>query len=596
MKHIRNFSIIAHIDHGKSTLADRLLEYTGILNERTTRPQILDNMELERERGITIKAKSVRMDYVLKTGEKYVLNLIDTPGHVDFSYEVARSLDACEGCLLVVDATQGVEAQTLANAELAKEKGLYVIPVLNKIDLSQANVEESEKQIQEILGITEKPILASAKEGIGIKEILESIVMRIPFPKGNIDAPLSALIFDSFYDPFRGVILYLRIIDGVMNAGMKIQMICSGKSYEVLEIGYLQLKMNKSDSLKAGEVGYCVAGIKDIHQIRIGDTITDLRNPTTNYSKNLREVKPFVFSGLYPASLGDFGTLQTALEKLHLTDSSFSFHQDNSSFLGFGFRCGFLGLLHMDIVKQRLEREFGLELFVTLPNVVYRVETINGKTMDIDNPSLFPLNNEIKQISEPYVIITIVIPAEFMGGVMDLVKGRRGKFVSMKYLTPQRVVLVYELPLAEMIYDFYDKLKSVSKGYASFDYEQCGFMPGDLVKLEILINHEVVDALSFIIHRDRAYSQGKKLVEKLREIIPRQMFEVPLQAQVNNRIISRESVAALRKDVLAKCYGGDITRKRKLLQKQKEGKRKMKQFGKIEIPPEAFLAVLKLEE
>ncbi|HCJ66879.1 MAG TPA: elongation factor 4 [Elusimicrobia bacterium] len=593
MKNIRNFSIIAHIDHGKSTLADRFLEYTGLISQKSHQPQILDGLELERERGITIKAKTVRLNYVSLDGKNYIFNLIDTPGHVDFTYEVSRALAACEGCLLLIDASQGVEAQTLANFELARKNNLVVIPVVNKIDLPQTDIEGTKKQIKEILGIEEEPLLASAKQGLGTEEILETIVKKIRPPYGSTETSLEALVFDSFYDPFRGVVLYVKILEGKIFEGQKIQFISSGGIYEVNEVGYLQLKMVKSKSLFAGEVGYCIAGIKDIHQVKIGDLLIEKDSERKKTYPGFREVKPYVFSGFYPLNPADYPHLQLALEKLHLTDSSFYFIPENSQILGAGFRCGFLGVLHLEIVKERLKREFRLELLVTSPNVIYQVRKINGEVIEINHPIQLPPINEIKEIEENYVSAMIVTPKEYVGAVMNMLDNRQAKFKTLRYISSERVLLYYELPLAEIVYDFYDQLKSVTQGYASFDYEIIGFRKSDLVKLEILVNHQVVDAFSFLIHRDNAYNKGNKLVEKLSQLIPRHLFSVPIQARVNNKIIARENIPPLRKDVTAKCYGGDITRKRKLLQKQKEGKKKMQQFGEVNIPPEAFFSIFK---
>lgn len=592
---IRNFCIIAHIDHGKSTLADRLLEYTGTISLREMREQILDGMDLERESGITIKAKAVRMDYVDESGKKYILNLIDTPGHVDFTYEVSRALQACEGALLVIDASQGVEAQTLANTYLARQANLKIIPVINKIDLPTADVDGTYQQMKEGLDLDAEPILASAKEGLGIDDIIKSIIRDIPAPEGSISEPLSALIFDSFYDSYRGAIIIVRLIDGTIKAGMKIIMLSSGAMHEVLETGYMRIKMVPAKSLSAGEVGYIVAGIKDIHDIKIGDTITETAKPTLHPHPGYKEIKPFVFAGLYPLNTSDYDALKIALEKLRLSDSSLFYSPETSVALGFGFRCGFLGSLHLEIAKERLEREFGLNLLLTAPNVIYDVTTKKG-SFEIDNPAKFPPYGEIIEIREPYVISTIISPAEYLGPILDLCQKCRGKQIVMRYLDMKRVILKYELPLAEIIVRFYDALKSVSKGYASFDYEHIETRAGDLVKLEILINQEIIDAFSLIVHKDKAHTVAHHLAEKLRGIIPRQMFEIPIQARINNKIISRENIAAIRKDVLAKCYGGDITRKRKLLEKQKEGKKKMRQFGRVEIPPEAFVAVLKIGE
>ncbi|MDR2860295.1 MAG: translation elongation factor 4 [Elusimicrobiota bacterium] len=595
MSNIRNFCIIAHIDHGKSTLADRLLEYTGTISKREMREQILDGMELERERGITIKAKAVRMNYKDKDGKEYILNLIDTPGHVDFTYEVSRALAACEGAILVIDATQGVEAQTLANTMLAKNANLKIIPVINKIDLPTADVDGTFEQMKEGLEVDGEPLLVSAKEGIGINEIIDSVIANVPQAKENPDEPLSALIFDSFYDSFRGVIVIIRVFDGCIKKGMKIKLMASGVEYEVLEVGYMKIKPIESQALYSGEVGYAVAGIKDIHDIKIGDTVTESANPTKHPHAGYKEINPFVFAGLYPFSTSDYDGLKVALEKLQLSDSSLTYFPETSIALGFGFRCGFLGSLHLEIVKERLEREFNLNLLVTAPSVIYEVKS-KGKSFTIDNPAKFPNNADIEEIWEPYVEATILCPAEYMGALLDLCRKKRGKQTQMKYINTKIVVLKYQLPLAEIIVGFYDELKSVSKGYASFDYVHIAPQEGDLVKLEIMINSETVDAFSIIVHKDKAQASAHFLTEKLRGIIPRHMFEIPIQAKVNNKIIARETISAMRKDVLAKCYGGDITRKRKLLEKQKEGKRKMRQFGRVEIPPEAFVAVLKIDE
>jgi len=552
-------------------------------------------MDLERERGITIKAKAIRMDYVDASGKLYILNLIDTPGHVDFTYEVSRSLAACEGAILVVDASQGVEAQTLANTSLARQSKLKIIPVINKIDLPTANIENAYIQMRDGLEIEDEPILASAKEGKGIKEIIEAVIREVPPPRMSVTEPLAALIFDSFYDSYRGVIMIVRLMDGEIRAGMKITMMASGATHEVLEAGYMKIKLIPAGKLAAGEVGYIVAGIKDIHDVKIGDTITETNRPTVHQHRGYKEVKPFVFAGLYPFSTSDYDGLKTALEKLRLSDSSLIYIPETSVALGFGFRCGFLGSLHLEIVKERLEREFGMNLLVTAPNVIYSVTTQKG-TSEIDNPAKFPPYGDILEIQEPYVTATILCPADYLGPLLDLCQKRRGKQTLLKYLDVKTVILKYELPLAEIIVSFYDALKSVSKGYASFDYEFIGCRPGDLVKLEILINNEAVDAFSLIVHKEKAQTVAHYLAEKLRGIIPRQMFEIPIQARVNNKIIARENIAAVRKDVLAKCYGGDISRKRKLLEKQKEGKKRMRQFGRVEIPPEAFIAVLKISE
>lgn len=595
MNNIRNFCIIAHIDHGKSTLADRLLEYTGTISKREMKDQILDAMELERERGITIKAKAVRMNYKDKDGKEYILNLVDTPGHVDFTYEVSRALEACEGALLIIDASQGVEAQTLANTMLAKNANLKIIPVINKIDLPTADVDAAYQQMKEGLSVDAEPILASAKEGIGISEIIDSVIANIPAPQGQEEEPLSALIFDSFYDSYRGVITIIRIFDGKIKKGMKIRFMASNAEHEVLEVGYLKPKMLESNELSAGEVGYVVAGIKTIRDIKIGDTITELVRPTQHPHEGYKEINPFVFAGLYPYSSSDYDGLKMALEKLQLSDSALVYVPETSVALGFGYRCGFLGHLHLDIVKERLSREFDLNLLVTAPNVIYKIK-VKDKYITIDNPAKFPLNADIQEIWEPYVKATVICPNEYIGAVMDLCQKRRGKQIDMKYLDMRIVILKYELPLAEIIVGFYDSLKSISKGYASFDYEHIAPQLGDLVKLEILVNSEVVDAFSVITHKDKAQTAAHFLTEKLKDIIPRHMFEIPIQARVNNKIIARETISAMRKDVLAKCYGGDITRKRKLLEKQKEGKKKMRQFGRVELPPEAFVAVLQIDD
>jgi GTP-binding protein LepA len=593
---IRNFSIIAHIDHGKSTLADRLLEATGTVARREMRAQILDGMELERERGITIKAKAVRMLWSAGAEGQYLLNLIDTPGHVDFTYEVSRAMAACEGALLLVDASQGVEAQTLANALLAQEAGLELIPVINKIDLPSSDPEGVKKQLREAVGLEGPYYLASAKEGKGVLEILQGIVRQIPPPTGKPESPLAALVFDSVYDPYRGVIVFVRLLEGTLKAGMKIRFMATDAFHTVEEVGHLQLKYVKADQLSAGEVGYVVCGIKDIHLVKVGDTLTEAYRPTTRPHPGYREMKPFVFAGLYPMSQGDYENLKKAIEKLHLEDAALLYQPESSVALGFGFRCGFLGLLHLDIIKERLQREFNVDLLVTAPTVGYRVTTLAGEVMELDSPAKFPPHGDIKTIEEPYVLATVVVPSDYVGPLMQLCQDRRGRFLDMRYLTPTRVVLKYEMPLAEVIIDFYDQLKSLSKGYASFDYEHAGYRAGDLLRMDILINNEEVDAFSFVVPEASAYHRARQIAERLRELIPRQMFEIPIQARCGGRIIARESVRALRKDVLAKCYGGDITRKRKLLEKQKEGKKKMRQFGQVEIPQEAFLAVLKMDE
>ena len=593
-KNIRNFSIIAHIDHGKSTLADRLLEYTGALSAREMTEQVLDSMDLERERGITIKAHSVRLTYEADDGSNYILNLIDTPGHVDFSYEVSRSLASCEGALLVVDASQGVEAQTLANAYLATEHNLEIIPVINKIDLPAANPEETKKQIEEAIGIDcSNAILASAKEGIGTREILEAIVKKIPPPKGDDNNPLKALLFDSWFDNYQGVIVLVRIFDGKVTAGQKIQLMATGTIFEVAQVGIFSPKMETVNEMSSGEVGYVIAGIKNVTDTKIGDTITDADNPAKEPCPGYKDIKPMVFCGFYPTQSHQYENLRDALNKLRLNDSSFIYEPETSLALGFGFRCGFLGLLHMEIIKERLEREFDLSLLSTAPTVVYRVAKTDREIIHIENPSLLPERYE--NIEEPFVLATIFVPADFIGPILDLCQEKRGVQKGFAYIGKDRIKVEYELPLNEILWDFYDRLKSISKGYASMDYEFLGYRESDLTKLNILLNGEVVDALSLIVHKDKAYYKGRELTEKLREIIPRQMYEVAIQAAIGNKIIARESVRALRKDVLAKCYGGDITRKRKLLEKQKEGKRRMKQFGKVELPQEAFLAVLKVK-
>lgn len=593
-KRIRNFSIIAHIDHGKSTLADRLLEFTGALSEREMTAQVLDSMDLERERGITIKAHAVRLNYTADDGEHYILNLIDTPGHVDFSYEVSRSLASCEGALLVVDASQGVEAQTLANAYHALEHNLEIIPVINKIDLPSADPKKTMEQIEDAIGIDcSEAILASAKEGIGTKDILDAIIRKIPPPGGSDDRPLKALLFDSWFDNFQGVIVLVRVFEGKVRAGTRIQLMSTGKVFEVSQVGIFSPKMEHQNELSTGEVGYIISGIKQVTDTKIGDTITDADNPAAEPCPGYKDIKPLVFCGLYPTQSHQYGNLRDALNKLRLNDSSFIYEPETSLALGFGFRCGFLGLLHMEIIKERLEREFDLSLLSTAPTVVYRVSHTNGDVSYIENPALLPERYE--KIEEPFVLATIFVPADFIGPILDLSQEKRGLQKSFTYIGKERIKIEYELPLNEILWDFYDRLKSLSKGYASMDYEFLGYRESDLVKLHILLNGEVVDALSLIVHQDKAYYKGRELTEKLRDIIPRQMFEVIIQAAIGNKIIARESVRALRKDVLAKCYGGDITRKRKLLEKQKEGKKRMKQFGRVELPQEAFLAVLKIK-
>jgi len=596
-EHIRNFCIIAHIDHGKSTLADRLIEYTGALSAREMTAQVLDNMELERERGITIKLQTVRMHYTGDDGKEYLLNLIDTPGHVDFTYEVSRSLAACEGAILVVDASQGIEAQTLANVYLALEHDLEIIPVINKIDLPGAEPERVKQEIEDVIGLDcSEAIMASAKEGIGIKEILEAIIKKIPAPKGKEDQPLKALIFDSHFDSYKGAISYIRVVDGKLKKGMRIQMMSTGKVFEVTELGFFAPAMRTVEELPAGTVGYVAASIKNVKDTRVGDTITDADKPAAEPLPGYRTVTPMVYCGLYPIDTSDYEDLRDALEKLKLNDASLIYEPETSVALGFGFRCGFLGLLHMEIIQERLEREYNLGLLTTAPSVVYRVQKTDGETLMIDSPNKLPPAQQIESIAEPHVLATIMVPNEYVGAVMELAQDRRGIYRNMEYLSANRVMLKYDLPLSEIIYDFFDQLKSRTRGYASLDYEMSDYQVADLVKLDIMVNGEIVDALSFIVHRERAYTRGRALTEKLRRLIPRQMFEVPIQAAIGNKIIARENIKALRKNVLDKCYGGDITRKRKLLEKQKEGKKRMKQVGNVEIPQEAFMAVLSLDE
>jgi GTP-binding protein LepA len=594
-RYIRNFSVIAHIDHGKSTLADRFLEMTGALQAREMEAQVLDSMDLERERGITIKAHAVRLNYKARDGQDYVLNLIDTPGHVDFSYEVTRSLAACEGALLLVDASQGVEAQTLANAYLAVENNLEIIPVINKIDLPGAQPDEAKRQIEDIVGLdSSHAILASAKEGRGVADILEAIIERLPPPGGNPDAPLKALIFDSWYDAYRGVIILTRVIDGVIKPGMKILLMAKGQEYEVEQVGTFSPKPTAAEELGVGEVGFMFAAIKTVTDAQIGDTITEAARRTAEPFPGFKESKPMVFAGLYPVEGSEYAQLRESLEKLRLNDASFFFEPETSAALGFGFRCGFLGLLHMEIVQERLEREFDMDLVTTAPGVLYRVTTTDGQVHEIDSPAKLPDTGRIDKFEEPVITAMILTPSEHVGAILALCQEKRGVQKGIEYLSSDRVLITYELPFNEVVLDFYDRLKTLSRGYASLDYHVTGYWESPLVKLDILVNEEPVDALSTIVHRDMAYTRGRALASKMRELIPRQMFEVAIQAAIGSRIIARESVKALRKNVLAKCYGGDITRKRKLLEKQKEGKKRMKRVGRVEIPQEAFLAVLKV--
>jgi GTP-binding protein LepA len=595
--HIRNFCIVAHIDHGKSTLADKLLSYTGSISERESGAQFLDTMDLEQERGITIKARTVRLRYRADNGEDYALNLIDTPGHVDFSYEVSRSLSACEGAILVVDATQGVEAQTLANTYLALDHHLELLPVINKIDLPSAEPERVRREIEEIIGLDgSEAILASAKEGRGIHEVLEGIVRTIPSPRGDANAPLKALLFDSWFDSYQGAVILVRVFEGTLHQGMTIQLMSSGKLYDIQRLGVFAPRPMMVDMLGPGEVGFVMAGIKQVTEARIGDTITDPSRPTAAAFPGFKAVKPMVFAGLYPVDSSDYDALRDAVEKLRLNDASFTYEKESSLALGFGFRCGFLGLLHMEIVQERLEREFELDLITTTPTVEYRVVTTKGESLLVDNPAMLPPEQEIDHIEEPFILATIHVPTEYLGNVLQLCQERRGVQRELKYPGMNRALLLYELPLNEVVIDFHDRLKSVSRGYASFDYEYFDLRPANLVKLDIRINGDIVDALSMIVHQDQSYARGRELAQKMRELIPRQMYEVAVQASVGGRVIARETVKALRKNVTAKCYGGDITRKRKLLEKQKEGKRRMKQVGRVEIPQEAFLALLRVRD
>ncbi len=596
MQKIRNFSIIAHIDHGKSTLADRILEATSTVSKREMEEQLLDNMDLERERGITIKARAVKLEYNAPDGDTYIYNLIDTPGHVDFNYEVSRSLNACEGALLIVDATQGIEAQTLANAYLAVDAGLEIVPVINKIDLPSANIERCVEEIEDIIGIPAEGCPAvSAKTGLNIEQVLEAIAEQIPAPEGDEDAPLKALIFDSYYDSYLGVVVNLRVKDGSLSAGDRIRMMSSGKEFEVVEVGTMEpFGLRKCESLRAGEVGYLTASIKSVGDTRVGDTVTLAENPADEPLPGFKAAQPMVFAGIYPADGARYQDLRESLEKLRLNDAALEFEPETSIALGFGFRCGFLGLLHMEIIEERLEREFNLDLITTAPSVIYELTLKDGSKVRIDNPSNYPSPDEIAEAREPIVKANIMTPTEYVGNLMDLCQDRRGTFIDMKYVDQDRVELHYELPLNEIIYDFFDALKSRSRGYASLDYELAGYVPSKLCKLDFLLNGEQVDALSFIVHEEKAYPRARKIAERLKENIPRQLFEIPIQAAIGSKIIARETVKAMRKDVLAKCYGGDITRKKKLLEKQKEGKKRMRQLGSVQISPEAFMAVLKL--
>ncbi|HHD7918151.1 TPA: translation elongation factor 4 [Enterococcus faecalis] len=594
---IRNFSIIAHIDHGKSTLADRILEKTNTVSSREMQDQLLDSMDLERERGITIKLNAIELNYTAKDGETYTFHLIDTPGHVDFTYEVSRSLAACEGAVLVIDAAQGIEAQTLANVYLALDNDLEILPVINKIDLPAADPERVRTEIEDVIGIdASEAVLASAKAGIGIEDILEQVVEYVPAPSGDIEAPLKALIFDSIYDSYRGVVLNIRVIDGVVRPGDKIQMMSNGKTFDVTEVGVFSPKPIARDYLMVGDVGYITASIKTVQDTRVGDTVTLADNPAAEALPGYRKMNPMVYCGLYPIDTSRYNDLREALEKLQLNDAALQFEPETSQALGFGFRCGFLGLLHMDVVQERLEREFNLELITTAPSVIYHVNKTDGTTVVVDNPAEFPEPVTIESVEEPYVKAQIMVPNDYVGAVMELSQRKRGEFITMDYLDDYRVNVVYEIPLSEIVFDFFDKLKSSTKGYASLDYEMAGYRTSRLVKMDILLNAEKVDALSFIVHRDFAFERGKAIVEKLKKLIPRQQFEVPVQAAIGQKIVARSDIKALRKNVLAKCYGGDVSRKRKLLEKQKEGKKRMKQIGSVEVPQEAFMAVLKMDE
>ncbi|WP_252650495.1 elongation factor 4 [Bacillus pacificus] len=594
---IRNFSIIAHIDHGKSTLADRILEKTNALTQREMKAQLLDSMDLERERGITIKLNAVQLNYKAKDGEEYILHLIDTPGHVDFTYEVSRSLAACEGAILVVDAAQGIEAQTLANVYLALDNNLEILPVINKIDLPSADPERVRQEVEDVIGLdASEAVLASAKAGIGIEEILEQIVEKVPAPTGDSEEPLQCMIFDSLYDPYRGVIAYIRVVNGTVKVGDKVRMMATGKEFEVTEVGVFTPKTTHRDELTVGDVGFLAASIKNVGDTRVGDTITHAKRPAAEPLPGYRKLNPMVFCGLYPIDSARYNDLRDALEKLELNDSALEFEPETSQALGFGFRCGFLGLLHMEIIQERIEREFKIDLITTAPSVIYKVFLTNGEDMIVDNPSNMPDPQTIDRVEEPFVKAAIMVPNDYVGAVMEICQGKRGTFIDMQYLDETRVTLTYEIPLSEIVYDFFDQLKSNTKGYASFDYELIGYKPSKLVKMDILLNSEQVDALSFIVHRDSAYDRGKVIVEKLKELIPRQQFEVPIQATIGNKVVARSTIKAMRKNVLAKCYGGDISRKRKLLDKQKEGKKRMKSVGSVEVPQEAFMAVLKMDD
>ena len=597
-KHIRNFSIIAHIDHGKSTLADRILEFSNTVTEREMEDRLLDNMDLERERGITIKARAVRIDYTDENGEQYALNMIDTPGHVDFNYEVSRSLNACEGALLVVDATQGIEAQTLANAYLAVDANLEIVPVINKIDLPSAMPDRCKQEIEDVIGIpADMAPVVSAKTGLNIKDVIDAIIRDVPAPEGDADAPLQCLIFDSVYNSYLGVVVYIRVMEGTLSVGDKIKLMHTGAEFDVVEVGVMDpFGLRSTGSLSAGEVGYFTASIKNVADTRVGDTVTKVEEPADEPLPGFKKVQSMVYAGIYPADGARYNETKDALEKLQLNDAAFTFEPETSIALGFGFRCGFLGLLHMEIIEERLEREFNLDLITTAPSVIYEITKRNGELLRIDNPTNYPPPDEIETAAEPIVAASVITPTEYVGGIMDLCQDRRGVFIDMKYIDTERVELHYKLPLNEIIYDFFDALKSRSRGYASLDYELEGYEASDLVKLDFLLNGDMVDALTFIVHSEKAYGRARKIAEKLKDNIPRQLFEVPIQAAIGSKIIARETVKALRKDVLAKCYGGDITRKKKLLEKQKEGKKKMRQLGSVQVSPEAFMAVLKLDD